>query len=288
VRNSLVPGGLAALALAVAAVPASIAISFVTVPTIAAADDHRDPVRKAVDALPELGRIERGRTRVVVRGLLSKRQAAAAVRLVDQVVTDVQHRFLAKTKTPDREVTLCLFADSGSYLAVARNFGDDIPSDWGFYRGDYRVALANLGASIGNLRHELVHPLLGDDFPAIPSWLNEGIAALYGTARPTRDGFDFLVNYRLRDLQRALAAGDLPSLAQLASSTSHEVHGSQAMTYYAMARYVLLFAEREGKLSELYAQLRGAAGDAKAQAKILGEHVDEQAFRAWAAKLRWR
>ena len=44
-------------------------------------------------------------------------------------------------------------------------------------------------ASVGNLRHELVHPLLGDDYPAIPAWLNEGIASLYGSAKRGKRGF---------------------------------------------------------------------------------------------------
>ena len=84
-----------------------------------------------------------------------------------------------------------------------------------------------------------VHPLLGDDFPQIPAWLNEGIAALYGSARAGKRGFEFLVNYRLRDLQKALKAGDLPTVDQLAASTADDVRGPRAMTWYAMARYVL-------------------------------------------------
>jgi hypothetical protein len=141
--------------------------------------------------------------------------------------------------------------------------------------------------SIGNLRHELVHPLLGDDFPAIPAWLNEGIAALYGTAKPTSKGFVFLVNYRLRDLQRALAHGDLPTLAVLAASTDADVRGERAAVFYAMSRYVLLYAERQGTLGELYAALRDASGDVARQRAILAHYVDERASRAWAAKLRY-
>src|SRR5205085_8179392 len=107
---------------------------------------------------------------------------------------------------------------------------DSMPSEWGFYRPDKRVALANLGASIGNLRHELVHPLIGDDFPRIPAWLNEGIAALYGTAKWNGKRFEFLVNYRLKDLQAAIKDGTLPTIAQLAASRDADVRGDRAMT----------------------------------------------------------
>lgn len=247
-----------------------------------------DPVRTTVDQLPELGTITRGRTRVVVRGEVTRARAKEALALVDQVIADVQRRFTAPTKTPDRDITLLLLPDDARFAKVARDAFGGMPSDMGFYRPDHRVALANLGNSIGNLRHELVHPLLGDDFPLIPAWLNEGIAALYGTARPTRrGGFEFLVNYRLRDLQKALAAGTAPTLDQLAASTSDDVRGDRAMVWYATARYVLLFVDRTGKLGELYARLRSAAGDPRAQRTILGEYVDEAAFHKWARGQRW-
>ena len=58
------------------------------------------------------------------------------------------------------------------------------------------------------------------------------------------------------------------------------------MTWYAMARYVLLFVDRAGKLGELYAKLRAAAGDTDTQRTILTSYVDDTAFRRWAAGLR--
>jgi hypothetical protein len=223
------------------------------------------------------------RGHVVVRGQLTRAQLKPALALVDGVVGDVHRRFGAG---PAKTVTLCLLGDPDAYTREASELGD-IPSEWGFYRPDLRIAIANVGQSIGNLRHELVHPLLGDDFPAIPAWLNEGIAALYGTAKPAKGGFQFLVNYRLRDLQRALKAGELPTLAELAASTDEDVRGERAATFYAMSRYVLLYAERHGTLGELYAAMRDASGDVRAQQAILTRYVDEREFRAWAAKLRY-
>jgi hypothetical protein len=158
-------------------------------------------------------------------------------------------------------------------------------SELGFYLPGRRVAIANVGNSVGNLRHELVHPLLGDDFPEIPEWLNEGIAALYGSAKRTKRGFEFLVNYRLRDLQRALADDSLPSLEQLATAGPDEFYGKRAMVYYALARYALLYADRRGSLRDLYRDLR-TAKTRQDQAKILTGYVDEVRFRTWATKLR--
>jgi hypothetical protein len=221
--------------------------------------------------------------RIVIRGELTRAQKKTAFALVDGVVADVARRFGAG---PAKPVTLCLLGEPRRYMEEAAAFGD-VPSEWGFYRPDLRIAIANVGQSIGNLRHELVHPLIGDDFPGIPAWLNEGIASLYGSARPTKGGFEFLVNYRLRDLQRAMAHGELPTFAELAGSTDDDVRGDRAATFYAMSRYVLLYADRHGQLGALYAAMRDASGDRDAQRAALDKFVDERAFRAWAAKLRY-
>ena len=258
-------------------------IMIVALTSAASAETESERVRKMVGGLPELGTIERGRARVTVRGPVARAKQREVVAVADQVVGDVARRFTRKGGDPHAEIQLCLLPDDGSYREASAAF-DDTPSDWGFYRGDLRVAMANLGASIGNLRHELVHPLIGDDFPRIPAWLNEGIAALYGTAKWNGRRFEFLVNYRLRDLQRAIKDGTVPTIAQLAASTDADVRGARAMTFYAMARYVLLFVEKQGKLSQLYADLRDA--DRKQHPKILAGYVDDAKFIAWAKKLR--
>lgn len=254
--------------------------------TSATAQTEAERVAEMVGGLPELGRVERGRARVTVRGPVAVAKRRELIRVADQVIADVTRRFTGKPGDPYPEIQLCLLPDNARYRAASAAF-DDTPSDWGFYRPDLRVAMANLGASIGNLRHELVHPLIGDDFPRAPAWLNEGVAALYGTAKWNGRRFDFLVNYRLRDLQAAIKAGTVPTIAELATSTDRDVRGPQAMTFYAMARYVLLFVDRAGKLSELYAALRDAK-DRRAHAAILTSYVDDAEFIAWASALRFR
>jgi len=232
-----------------------------------------------------LANVHGKRARIKVEGEVAAKQEKQVVQLVEAIVSDVEKRFTQPTKTADPTVTLQLFATADRYREEAAKLGEPIPSDWGFYRPDKRLALANLEAGIGNLRHELVHPLLGDDFPGIPSWLNEGIAALYGSSKLGKHGFTFVVNYRLRDLQRALKAGTLPSLHDLATSSFEEFHGERAMVYYAYARYVLLYLDRKGKLSALYADLRAA--DPAKQAEVLASYVDEKDFRRWAKSLRY-
>ncbi len=257
---------------------ALVMIALCLVPAIAMAAP-----RDGVDALPEIGTVTRGRVTVIVRGAIAKAKQREMIQLVEQVIADTSTRFGIAKGAPHPSVTLCLFNDAASYSKVAGAFGP-LPSDWGFYLPDHRIAFANIGVSIGNLRHELAHPMVDDDYPKIPAWLGEGVGSLYGTARWKRDHFEFLVNYRLRDVQKAIKAGTLPTFAQLAASTSREVHGDAGMIYYGMARYVLLFAEQQGKLATLYRELRDA--DKKEHGKVLARHVDEKAFLAWVTKLK--
>ncbi len=249
------------------------------VPAIAVAAPRDD-----VNALPEIATVKKGRVTVVVRGAIARAKQREMVQLVEQIITDTTARFGIAKGDPHPAVTLCLFEDAASYARVAGAFGP-LPSDWGFYLPAHRIAFANIGVSVGNLRHELAHPMVDDDYRKIPAWLGEGVGSLYGTARWKRDRFEFLVNYRLRDVQKAIRDNKLPTFAELAGSTSREVHGNEGMIYYGMARYVLLFAERQGKLEKLYAELRDA--DKKDHATVLAKHVDERAFLAWVKKLRY-
>jgi hypothetical protein len=253
-----------------------------------AEEGEAERVRAAVEALPVIGAIDAGPTPVIVRGNLGPRRARAMVALARRIHADVGRRFVAERDAPAAPVTLCLFDAEAEYDAVAAVFDGGSPSGWGFYRGDLRVAVANLAAGTGNLRHELVHPLVGDDFPDIPAWLNEGMGSLYGTARATRAGFEPQVNYRLRDLHRAIAAGTLPSFAELVASDHREVHGARAPTFYAMGRYLLLYLHRRGRLDATYAALRDAGGDPDAHLAILRAEIDEAAFVTWVRGLRYR
>jgi hypothetical protein len=230
-----------------------------------------------------LGEVKGRRARIVVRGDVPSARHRELVSLVTSIVADVERRFVARHDA-DAPVTLLLFAEGAQYREHALALREPLVSELGFYLPERRVAIANVGNSVGNLRHELVHPLLGDDFPTIPAWLNEGIASLYGSAKVDKRGVRFLVNYRLRDLQRALKAGTLPTLAELATSSPEVMYGKRANVFYALARYVLLYLDRQGKLGEVYAELRAAKP--ADQAQILASHVDEPRFRAWARKLR--
>jgi len=254
-----------------------------------AAPADADPADEAIAALPVLAELRGGATPVIVRGELTPAQARAALREVRGVYDDVARRFIAAAAgRAAPPVTLCLFASDAAYERFVRRVFGVVLSPLGFYRRDRRLAVANLARGVGNARHELVHPLLGDDFAAIPAWLNEGIAALYGSARIGVGGARFLVNYRLRDLHAALRRGALPSLDELAAAPADDFYGDRVATHYALARYLLLYLDRRGELEAFYREVRGAGGDVDRHRRLVAARVDERAFVAWAGRLRRR
>jgi hypothetical protein len=245
-----------------------------------------------VEALTEFARIEeKGQTKFILRGKLSKKRAKQMERLARAVQRDVISRFLSdKDKSNLPAVDMCLFETSKSYEKFVRAVyaDDDDHSALGFYSPPHRMVVANLGRSVGNLRHEMVHALLGDDYEQIPAWLNEGFGSLYGTAAWTKKGFRFLVNYRLRHLRAARKDGSLPKLEELAASTHKDVYGHKSMAYYGLARYLLLYLDRRGKLDEFVRKMRSKPATAEWQLQVLKEYIDYAAFLKWTTKLKIR
>jgi hypothetical protein len=248
----------------------------------------RRSVAAALEELPVLGELDGGATRVVVRGNVRRREALRVLSEARGVYDDIYRRF-ASGGDPDQRppVTLCVFASTSDYdRFVFRVFGGG-PSALGFYQPAARVLVANLELGLGNVRHELVHPLIGDDFPGvIPPWLNEGMGALYGSSDVHRSRVRFLVNYRLRDLQRTIAAGAAPDLGALLDAGADTFYGRGAAVRYATARYLLLWFERRSQLEAVYHDVRDAAADRAAQRRRVLARVDARAFLAWAARLR--
>jgi hypothetical protein len=146
--------------------------------------------------------------------------------------------------------------------------------------------MVDISRGLGNLRHEMIHPLLKDWWPQVPAWLDEGVASLYGTARFKRGRYRFLVNYRLRHLRRAAARNQLPTLVGLARSTYDDVHGPHERAFYAVARYLLLRVYRRGDLTRFVRDMRAGIASAERQLSVLERYVDYERFLRWAKKLR--
>ncbi len=250
--------------------------------SVRAADRHPE-----VRALPVIGRISGGATQLVLRGRMSAQRARRVVRMARATVFDVATRFLRDEPMAGRPpVDVCVFYSRREYDRFVRAlYGAQVMPRYGFYLESERLLVVNLSRSVVNLKHEIVHPLLRDDFGGIPDWMNEGLAALYGTARHRGGSYRFVVNNLLRDLSRARRLRELPTLEQLAASDYDDVHGRNWRFWYATGSLLLLYLERAGRLEEFYRAARASEITDEGQLTLLRQNVDYAQFVAWTRKL---
>jgi hypothetical protein len=130
-----------------------------------------------------------------------------------------------------------------------------------------------------------VHALLREDLGVLPDWLDEGIASLYVSVKPSASGLEFLAGHRLEKLRVLKAAGKLPGLKKLASIDDREMYGPDYLTYYTLSRFVLLFLERRGELKKFMKTMLSKPRTPAWQLAVLDRFVDFDAFLAWTDKL---
>jgi hypothetical protein len=244
----------------------------------------------SVAGLPEFARVGKaGQTIFILRGRLSKARAKQMSKLATSLHRDVSRRFLKGTdKSGLRPVDVCLFNSSEAYRKFVTEVVDDdtFQDDLGFYVPYRRLVVADIERNLGSLRHELVHVLLRDDLGSVPYWLDEGLASLYVSVKPTKKRLHFLVNYRLNQLRAARAAGRLPDFEKLASSDDRNVYGSNHRAYYSLAQFLLLYLERQGKLEKFVRRMLSKPASTKWQLAVLNEYFDFKKFLAWTEKLK--
>ncbi len=161
---------------------------------------------------------------------------------------------------PGEPVLILLFESEGPYRRLAKKwFDDDHVPHYGFFRHD-NIMLMNVGTGTGTLVHELTHALIKPDFPAVPSWFNEGLASLYeqcSLGPATIRGHE---NWRLPGLQKAIRAGKLRSFEELIAD-KHFYGEDLVGTNYAQARYLMFYFQEKGLLTSYYTTFRDGAKD---------------------------
>lgn len=197
-------------------------------------------------------------------------------------------------RRPSEPIRVLLWSDETSYAAAARKlFGDQDLSIYGYYRPHARTLMLNTSTGAGTLVHELTHALVHEDFPAIPDWFNEGLAALHEECHITADSRELIgrENWRLPVLQRGLSAGELPPLADFMEG---DFRAGPEGQNYAQARYLCLYLQRAGRLVEFYTRFRRTAADDPQGVATLAEMLGPQewsqldaSWRRWAAGLSW-
>ncbi len=253
------------------------------------AADGTTPQHPAVARLPVITVLRGGASTLVIRGDVSPSRAKQIARSAAHTYGDFNRRFgvTSANSNKRRAVDICVFDGATKYQRAARAvFERDPFFAIGFYMPSHRLVMVDTSRGLGNLRHEMIHPMVRDWWSEVPAWLDEGLASLYGSARYRRGRFRFLVNYRVRHFRRARARGSLPGLADLANSTYSDVHGPEERAFYAVARYLLLNLERRGLLRRFFSKMRARSPTPTQQYALLKSFIDYRRFVRWTTRLR--
>lgn len=197
-------------------------------------------------------------------------------------------------KPLEAPVLILLFESAKPYKNfAAKHLGDDDPPHYGFFRQHDNLMLMNVGTGTGTLVHELVHALISPDFPAVPTWFNEGFASLFEQCSIRDNTITGLPNWRLPALQKAIQTDKLRPLAEMIADT--DFYGDKHIGLnYAQARYLMLYLQEKDLLQPYYRAFRDKHQDDPAGVKTLQsllkvETLDdlEKPWREWVMKLKW-
>jgi len=192
---------------------------------------------------------------------------------------------------PTKLIEIWLFKNEQTYRKGAKKFfGDEPDTPYGYYSSEHDAMVMNIGPGAGTLVHEVVHPFMEANFPDVPSWFNEGLASLYERPSEKKGHIVGLPNWRLPNLKKQIKDGTLPELGTMLGTTRDGFYEAP-FDAYAYARYLLLYLQEQGKLTEFYekfvADKKDLTGKTALEA-VLGEKLEtfEPRWRKWAVALK--
>ena len=164
------------------------------------------------------------------------------------------HDFIATR--PTKPIKIYLLKNSASYKRYSQKLFKVKPeTPYGYYLSSRRSMVMNISTGLGTLVHELCHPLLEEDFPEIPSWLDEGIGSLFEACSCGKHIYGY-VNWRLPVLKRSIREGRYVSLRKVFSTTSEEFYEDRNDTHYGEVRYFCLYMQEKKVLRKFYKSFR--------------------------------
>jgi hypothetical protein len=150
-------------------------------------------------------------------------------------------------------IDVWLFKNKESYRRNVRKLWDDEPSTpFGYYSSTNKALVMNIATGGGTLVHEIVHPFIEANFPACPSWFNEGLASLYEQCGERGGKIVGFTNWRLEGLQDAIRVAAVPTFATLTSTTTHQFYNEDPGTNYSQARYLCYYLQEKALLRKFY------------------------------------
>ncbi|HEX7840925.1 MAG TPA: hypothetical protein VF469_25785 [Kofleriaceae bacterium] len=192
---------------------------------------------------------------------------------------------------PNKLIEIWLFRNKDTYMKGAKKFfGDDPDTPYGYYSSEHDAMVMNIGPGAGTLVHEVVHPYVEANFPGAPAWFNEGLASLYERPTEKKGHIWGLPNWRLPSLKKQIADKTLPPMEKLLGTSRDEFYNAE-FDAYAYARYLLLYLQEQGKLTEFYQKFAADQKDPTGRAAleaVLGDKLAgfEPRWRTWAAALK--
>jgi hypothetical protein len=204
----------------------------------------------------------------------------------------LQRQFFDRAR-PQEPVLILLFESAESYRRLAGKWlGDEPSTPYGYFRRD-NIMVMNVGTGTGTLVHELVHALIRPDCPDVPEWFNEGLGSLFEQCTLADGDIRGLANWRLPALQRAIRERKLRPLKELIEDA--EFYGDRHVGLnYAQARYLLMYLQEQGTLTQYYKQLRAEQANDKTGLATLNAVIEprsvvefEKDWRAWVLTLRF-
>jgi hypothetical protein len=195
-------------------------------------------------------------------------------------------------RTVDQALPVYLFGDPGSYEAYCKKqYGAGCISIYGFFSyADHRLVM-NVGLGIGTLSHELVHPIVAVDFPAAPTWINEGIASLFeAPVMPKKGVIHGVRNWRLPRLKTGLSSAKehahvtLPVLFSLSDAAFRD---DQEDLHYAMARYFCQWLDGKNQLWPFYRAWRDSKGLDESGEKSFKQVTGQSVAEAQEEWIKW-
>lgn len=190
------------------------------------------------------------------------------------------------TQDPEQIIEIWLFKNKASYEKHTQLIFKDKPTTpFGYYSPTHKALIMNIATGGGTLVHEIVHPFIEANFPACPSWLNEGLGSLYEQSGEENGRIYGYTNWRLPGLQEAIKAGTVPSFKTLTGTNPGEFYNDDRGTNYAQARYLCYYLQQKGLLVKFYKdfhanQKTDPTGYATLQ-KVLGERDMDEFKKRW-------
>ncbi len=163
------------------------------------------------------------------------------------------------SELPDSVTPVFLFKEYDSYKNFSvQTFGLDEKdlSPFGFYKISKNIIVIRYVSWKGSTAHEITHSLIQYDFPDIPSWFNEGLAALHEKYIYENEQMKGDFNWRIIALRRAFKENNYTFLKELMQTNDNKFYSTRTSFYYAQARYLLMYIQSKSLLDDYYKLFR--------------------------------